>query len=217
MPPTRIDVAAAAGAYPVFIGAGTLATLPRLLDDSGPGPRRIIVSSPVVWGLHGDALRHASTDAEPILIPDGERFKNNVTVGRVYEGLIERGADRSTVILAVGGGVDRRSRRLCGGNVSTRRTSGASSDDADGAGRQRRRREGRHQSSARKKPHRRVSPTSPGDCRSGCVVDLAATRVSRRFVRSRQIRRDCEPDALRGRHGDAAGTVCTRRRCRWPV
>ncbi len=105
MPPTRIDVAAAAGAYPVFIGAGTLATLPRLLDDSGLGPRRIVVSSPVVWGLHGDALRHASTDAEPILIPDGERFKNNVTVGRVYEGLIERGADRSTVILAVGGGV----------------------------------------------------------------------------------------------------------------
>ena len=66
---TRIDVAAAAGAYPVIIGAGTLATLPRLLDDAGLGPRRVIVSSPVVWGLHGNALRPASTEPQPILIP----------------------------------------------------------------------------------------------------------------------------------------------------
>jgi 3-dehydroquinate synthase len=102
---TRIDVAAAAGAYPVIIGAGTLAMLPRLLEDAALGPRRMIVSSPVVWALHGEALRSASTEPEPILIPDGERFKNNVTVGRVYESLIERDADRSTVIIALGGGV----------------------------------------------------------------------------------------------------------------
>jgi 3-dehydroquinate synthase len=105
MTPIRIEVAAAAGAYPVVIGAGALATLPRLLDQSGLGPRRIIVSSPIVWDLHGDAIRRASTEREPILVPDGERFKHGLTVGRVYEGLIELGADRSTVILAVGGGV----------------------------------------------------------------------------------------------------------------
>jgi 3-dehydroquinate synthase len=104
MAPTRIEVAAAAGAYPVVIGPGVLTTLPRLLEQSGLGPRRIIVSSPIVWDLHGDAIGRASSEA-PILIPDGERFKNNVTVGRVYEGLIEMGADRSTVVVAVGGGV----------------------------------------------------------------------------------------------------------------
>jgi 3-dehydroquinate synthase len=105
MPPTRIEVAAGAGAYPVMIGAGTLATLPRLLDQSGLGPRRIIVSSPVVWNLHADAVSRVSTEAQPILIPDGERFKNTITVGRVYEALITLGADRSTVVIAVGGGV----------------------------------------------------------------------------------------------------------------
>jgi 3-dehydroquinate synthase len=104
MAPTRIEVAAAAGAYPVVVGAGLLSTLPRFLDESGLGPRRIFVSSPTVWDLHGDGIQRASKDA-PILIPDGERFKNNVTVGRVYEGLIELGADRSTVVIAVGGGV----------------------------------------------------------------------------------------------------------------
>jgi len=105
MPPTRIEVAAGAGAYPVIIGSATLATLPRLLDQTALGPRRIIVSSPVVWELHGHAVRRASTEAAPILVPDGERFKNSVTVSRVYEGLLEAGADRSIVVIAVGGGV----------------------------------------------------------------------------------------------------------------
>lgn len=105
MPPTRIEVAAGAGAYPVLIGSGVLASLPRLLNQSGLGPRCIIVSSPTVWQLHGEALRGASTEAAPILVPDGERFKNSVTVSRVYEALLEAGADRSVVIIAVGGGV----------------------------------------------------------------------------------------------------------------
>ncbi len=105
MQPIRIDVAAAAGAYPVVIGPGTWATLPRLLEESDLGPRRIIVSSPLVWALHGATIRKASSEREPILVPDGERFKNMATVGRVYEGLIQRAADRGTVVLAVGGGV----------------------------------------------------------------------------------------------------------------
>jgi 3-dehydroquinate synthase len=104
VPPTRIEVASAAGAYPVVIGAGIITTLPRLLEQAGLGPRRVIVSSPIVWDLHGDAFRRVAPDA-PILIPDGERFKNSITVGRVYEGLIELGADRSTIVIAVGGGV----------------------------------------------------------------------------------------------------------------
>jgi len=41
----------------------------------------------------------------PILVPDGERSKNLQTVGRVYEALITAGADRSVVVIAVGGGV----------------------------------------------------------------------------------------------------------------
>jgi 3-dehydroquinate synthase len=100
---TRIDVTAGAGAYPVIIGP--LATLPRLLDQSAPGPRRIVISSPLVWELHGDRLRGASTEREPILVPDGERFKNTATVLRVYEALIKAGADRSSVVIAFGGGV----------------------------------------------------------------------------------------------------------------
>jgi 3-dehydroquinate synthase len=105
MAPTRIEVAAHAGPYAVVIGSGTLATLPQLLDQSALGPRRVIVSSPLVWQLHGKAIRKASTEREPILVPDGERYKTTATVGRVYEALIQLGADRSTVVIALGGGV----------------------------------------------------------------------------------------------------------------
>lgn len=105
MQPTRIEVTAAAGAYPLVIGPDTLGSLPRLLDQAGLGPRRILVSSPVVWDLHGQTLQAATADREPILVPDGERSKTLATVGRVYEALIQRNADRATVIIAVGGGV----------------------------------------------------------------------------------------------------------------
>ena len=103
--PTRIDVAASSGAYPVFVGAGAIATLSSLLDQAGVGTERLFVSSPLVWQLHGHALGRALAGAEPILVPDGERSKTIATVGRMYDALLQRRADRATTIIAVGGGV----------------------------------------------------------------------------------------------------------------
>jgi 3-dehydroquinate synthase len=103
--PTRFEVTAAAGAYPIVIDAGSLSTLPRLLDQFNLGPHRIVVTSPAVWDLHGKSLRRAGTDRDPILVSDGERFKSMATVGRVYEALIQRHAGRRSVVIAVGGGV----------------------------------------------------------------------------------------------------------------
>lgn len=105
MEPIRIEVPAAAGAYDVVIGPRSLDHLPALLDRLALGPRRFIVSSPRVWALHGDRVRDVSTEAEPILVPDGEKAKTLHTVGRIYEALIRARADRSAVIVAVGGGV----------------------------------------------------------------------------------------------------------------
>ncbi len=105
MEPVRIEVPAAAGPYEIVIGPGSLDTLPVLLDRLSLGPRRFIVSSPRVWQLHGGNLTRVSTEPEPILVPDGERSKTLQTVGLIYEALIRAGADRSAVIIAVGGGV----------------------------------------------------------------------------------------------------------------
>ena len=96
MKPTRIGVTAAAGAYSVIIGAGTLASLPAELDAAGLGPRRIIVASKRVWTLHGQRFRRATTERLPVLVDDGERYKNLVTVGKVHDALVKANADRST-------------------------------------------------------------------------------------------------------------------------
>ena len=77
-----------------------------LLDSAGVGARRFVVSSPTVWRVHGARIGGGlSPEDEPILIPDGERFKNLQTVGRIYDALLRAEADRGTVLVAVGGGV----------------------------------------------------------------------------------------------------------------
>jgi 3-dehydroquinate synthase len=107
MPATRIEVAAAAGAYPVVVGAGVLDTLPDLLEREQLGPQFVVVSSPAVWELHGRRLRRLLKGGarQPVLVPDGERSKTLQTVGRVYDALISARADRSAVVVALGGGV----------------------------------------------------------------------------------------------------------------
>ncbi len=91
--------------YPVEIGAGHVAHLTRLLDGVGFSRRRFIVSSPLVWRLHGEAVGHALPDSPVILIPDGERHKHLLTVTRVYDALVKHNADRGAGLVAVGGGV----------------------------------------------------------------------------------------------------------------
>jgi 3-dehydroquinate synthase len=75
-----------------------------IIDALGAPKRRFIVSNATVWRLHGEALSGVTAE-EPILLPDGERFKQLPTVGRIYDALIRAGADRATTIIAIGGGV----------------------------------------------------------------------------------------------------------------
>jgi 3-dehydroquinate synthase len=101
----QILVATAPRAYPIDIGAGHLSRLGELLDRSGFARRRIVVSSPTVWKLHGTTVAASLGDAPVILIPDGERHKHLRTVSKVYDELVTLGADRGAGIIAVGGGV----------------------------------------------------------------------------------------------------------------
>ena len=105
MHPVRIDVRSSTGGYAVLIGAGLTDDLGRLLDGQGVGPRRLIVSNPVVWRLHGDRIGAALGRPEVILVPDGERHKNLASVSSVYDALIRAEADRGSIVVAVGGGV----------------------------------------------------------------------------------------------------------------
>jgi len=90
--------------HPIHIAPGLAARLPDLLDSARIPARRFIVSNSTVWRLHEQAFERLTAE-EPILLPDGERFKTLQTVGRIYDGLIKARADRSSAVVAIGGGV----------------------------------------------------------------------------------------------------------------
>jgi 3-dehydroquinate synthase len=104
MDPDRIDVHTPSRQYAITLGDGILDRIGSLLDQASVPLSRFVVSSPLVWRLHGSRLAAAGL-GEPILVPDGERFKHLQTVSRIYEALIRANADRASALVTFGGGV----------------------------------------------------------------------------------------------------------------
>ena len=101
----QIDVSTASRAYRVHVGKNLVSRLDTLVKQAGGTGRRFVVSSPTIWKLYGGVIEKVLKKPQTILIPDGERSKTLRTVSRLYEPLIQAGADRSITIVAVGGGV----------------------------------------------------------------------------------------------------------------
>src|SRR6478736_6695671 len=100
----RIEVPAPSRTYAITIADGAIEQLPRVLDEVRAPQRRVVVSSPLVWRLHGPRIA-GTLAGEPILVPDGERSKVLATVTRIYDALVRLNADRATTIITFGGGV----------------------------------------------------------------------------------------------------------------
>ncbi len=108
-PMLTLDVALGARSYPIHIGRGILADAGALLAPRLPAGRTVIVSNPVVAAHWLAPLRKsliaAGIASEGILIPDGEIHKTLATLDDVLTRLLEIKAERSTTVLALGGGV----------------------------------------------------------------------------------------------------------------
>src|SRR5437660_5017441 len=104
-----LNVALGARSYPIHIGAGILRDAGRLLAPALAVPRAVIVSSPTVAKAWLAPLRQSLASAgiacETLLIPDGETHKSWATLHDVLTRLLEQKAERSTTIVALGGGV----------------------------------------------------------------------------------------------------------------
>ena len=103
MDPLRVEVSAGSRRYSVHIQHGLTARLGELVRHVRAGSRVFVVSSPLVWKLHGRDLGRALASPDPILIPDGERNKQLPTVVRIYDALARAQADRGSGIVAIGG------------------------------------------------------------------------------------------------------------------
>jgi 3-dehydroquinate synthase len=105
---TEIRVELGDRSYPILVGEGVLDTAAR---SPGAGlPRRLlIVTHPRLWDLYGTSLaRTLATQGctvEHALVPAGETSKSLSMVNRLYRVMASAGLDRSSAVIALGGGV----------------------------------------------------------------------------------------------------------------
>jgi len=103
-----ITVRSTSGAYPVICGRGALRRLRPLLARLDDCTGIFIVTSRRVWSHCGARVAAALPGTQtkrPIFMNDAEHSKNLDTVQGIYRELTRAGADRHSVIVAVGGGV----------------------------------------------------------------------------------------------------------------
>ena len=104
----KLTVSLAERTYPILIGQGLLANA-ALLTPYLPQPRVMLVTNETLWPLFGQTLAttltNASVNVTPIILPDGEVYKDGTTLNKIYDALLEQSSDRKTTLLALGGGV----------------------------------------------------------------------------------------------------------------
>ena len=102
-----LHVELAERAYPVYIGRDLLAD-PELLARHVTGSQVAIVSNETVSPLYMDRVRSALGERKlvtEVILPDGEQFKTLDTLAGIFDRLMEDGHNRTTTVIALGGGV----------------------------------------------------------------------------------------------------------------
>ena len=94
--------------YPIVVGAGALARA-DLIAGALTQPRAVIVSNETVAPLHLAKLKApltaAGIDTLDVILPDGEEYKDWPTLNRIFDALLANRCERSTTLIALGGGV----------------------------------------------------------------------------------------------------------------
>ncbi len=103
-----LTVALADRAYPIHIARGLLGRAELILPFLRQS-RVAIVTNTVVAPLYltrfADSLRKAGVEVIEIVLPDGEQHKDWPTLNSIFDVLLERRCERSTTLIALGGGV----------------------------------------------------------------------------------------------------------------
>ena len=103
----RVDLAQRG--YDIEIGQGNLCTLGEFLTARGRVTHAVVISDENVETPHGlaaaESLAAAVKKVDMIVVEPGEESKSIASVATLWQGLLELGADRTTVVVAVGGGV----------------------------------------------------------------------------------------------------------------
>lgn len=105
----KISVELGERSYDISIGSNILDGIGDNLTSFGLSPKAAIVSNPTVFSLYGErvsaSIRKAGFDLIAVIIPDGEEYKDLLRVQQIYDDLLRQRLDRSSALIALGGGV----------------------------------------------------------------------------------------------------------------
>ncbi|MFN3398001.1 MAG: 3-dehydroquinate synthase [Sulfurimicrobium sp.] len=95
-------------AYPIHIGANLLEQADLMVPHLAQ-KRVAIVTNTTVAPLYLDkltrTLEQQGVSVLPIILPDGEVYKNAATLNLIYDALLNHRCERKTTLIALGGGV----------------------------------------------------------------------------------------------------------------
>lgn len=103
-----LNVALAKRSYPIHIGRGLLTDASLILPHLKRKHVAIVTNTtvaPLYLAQLTDTLQAAGVQVIPIILPDGEAYKNSDTLNRIYDALLQNRCERSTTLIALGGGV----------------------------------------------------------------------------------------------------------------
>jgi 3-dehydroquinate synthase len=105
----KISVTTKFGQYTVSVGSGILDSLSKRIPALAGNPRKLVfvLTSPEIWSLWGERVQASLAPREPVVLflPPGERHKRMSQVERLTTEMTKAGADRSSLLIAFGGGV----------------------------------------------------------------------------------------------------------------
>ena len=94
--------------YSIVVEPGALASAGTRLRQLGVGERMVVVSDAVIMRLHGatvvKGLEAAGFTVTTLEVPEGEEAKTLRVASECWDRLLGAGADRSSTVLALGGG-----------------------------------------------------------------------------------------------------------------
>jgi 3-dehydroquinate synthase len=94
--------------YPIHIGSGLLTRADLLLPHLASKQVAIVTNTrvaPLYLQTLVDTLQSADVKTLPIILPDGEQYKNAETLNLIYDALLQNRCERRTTLIALGGGV----------------------------------------------------------------------------------------------------------------
>jgi 3-dehydroquinate synthase len=103
-----LNVALGDRSYPIHIGSGLIQRAELILPHLKRKQVAIVTNTtvaPLYLEKIAKPLREAGVGVIEIVLPDGEAYKNSETLNTIYDALLQNRCERSTTLIALGGGV----------------------------------------------------------------------------------------------------------------